>query len=199
MPKRRIFIVLAAALVTLPLSIRPGYALTDASAFVQTNGEKILDLAPKAVNDSSARQQLLALVNEVLDVNGIARFALGPYVRQATPQQMKTYLKVFHQVISNGVTARLSAYAEARFTMGREVPEDGDTLVETTIRRPGSPPADVNWLVGDKAGSTKILDVIAEGTSLRTTERSDYTSYLQSHGGSIDALIAALKHQAGQE
>lgn len=198
MLKRRFILAIAAITVALPLSFRPVHAATDASAFVQLNGEKILNLAPKAVNDADARQQLLTLVNQVLDVNGIARFALGPYTRQATPQQMRAYLQVFHQVISNGVTARLAAYAQARFTMGREIPEGDDTLVETTIRRPGSPPANINWLIGSAHGGMRILDVVAEGTSLRTTERGDYTSYLQSHGGSLDALIAALKHQAGE-
>ncbi len=198
MLNRRLMLALAAAVLALPLSLRAAHAASDAATFVQTNGEKILQLAPKAEGDAAARQALLSLVNQTLDVNGIARFALGPYVRQASAKQLQAYLQVFHQVISNGVTARLSAYANASFTMGRDVPEDGDTLVETTIRRPGSPPADVNWLVGSKGGSMRILDVIAEGTSLRQTERSDYTSYLQNHDGNIDALIEALKHQVSQ-
>ena len=198
MPNRRHLLAFAAAVLALPLALSPAYATTGAASFVRTNATKILDLAPRAVNDASARQQLLGLVNQVLDVNGVAKFALGPYVRQATPHQMQAYLQVFHQVISNGVTARLSAYANAHFTMGREIPEGDNILVETTISRPGSPPANVNWLVGSEDGSMHILDVIAEGTSLRQTERSDYTSYLQNHDGSMDALISALQKQAGE-
>jgi phospholipid transport system substrate-binding protein len=169
-----------------------------AAAFVQDNGHKILALAPQAANDAGARQQLLQLVNQVLDVDGVARFALGPYSRQATPEQLQKYQQLFHQVISNGVTARLSAYADATLTLGRSEPNGDNTLVHTTITRPGSPPANVDWLVGPIGGQTKILDVIAEGTSLRQTERSDYTSYLQNHGGSIDALLTAIQGQISQ-
>ncbi len=199
MPTRRFVLATACALVALVALRQPVMAQGEgAAAFVRTNAEKILQLAPTAENDPAARQDLLTLVNQVLDVDGIARFALGPYARQATPAQMQAYLTVFHQVISNGVTARLAAYADARFTIGRTEDEGGDTLVATTISRPGNPAADVNWLVGTEGGSMKILDVIAEGTSLRTTERSDYTSYLQNHGGSVDALVMALQHQVGQ-
>jgi phospholipid transport system substrate-binding protein len=166
-----------------------------AAAFVQDNGNRILALAPNAQNDAATRATLLELVNRVLDVDGIGRFALGPYSRQATPDQMQRYLQLFHQVISNGVTARLAAYQDTKFTIGRSDQRDGGTLVHTTIVRPGSPPADVDWLVGNVGGQMLILDVIAEGTSLRQTERSDYTSYLQSHGGSIDALLSAIQAQ----
>jgi phospholipid transport system substrate-binding protein len=44
-------------------------------------------------------------------------------------------------------------------------------------------------------GSPKIVDVVAEGTSLRLTQRSDYASYLSQHGNNVDALIAAMKAQ----
>ena len=41
----------------------------------------------------------------------------------------------------------------------------------------------------------EIVDVIAEGTSLRLTQRSDYSSYLSHNGNSIDSLLSAMKRQ----
>jgi phospholipid transport system substrate-binding protein len=38
--------------------------------------------------------------------------------------------------------------------------------------------------------------VIAEGTSLRLTQRSDYAAFLSRNGNSVQALIDALKQQA---
>jgi ABC-type transporter MlaC component len=40
--------------------------------------------------------------------------------------------------------------------------------------------------------------VMAEGTSLRLTIRSDYNAFLARHGDSIDALIDALREQTDQ-
>jgi phospholipid transport system substrate-binding protein len=44
-------------------------------------------------------------------------------------------------------------------------------------------------------GNFKVVDVLAEGTSLRQTQRSDYTSFLDGHGGNVQTLIDALKRQ----
>jgi phospholipid transport system substrate-binding protein len=50
-------------------------------------------------------------------------------------------------------------------------------------------------VVGFDTGSPKITDVIAEGISLRVTQRSDYVSFLQRNNGNIDALIDAVRRQ----
>jgi phospholipid transport system substrate-binding protein len=42
----------------------------------------------------------------------------------------------------------------------------------------------------------KIIDVIAEGTSLRLTQRSDYSSFLARNSNNVQALIDAMRQQA---
>ena len=39
------------------------------------------------------------------------------------------------------------------------------------------------------------MDVVAEGTSLRLTQRSDYASYLTHNGNDVEKLIAAMRRQ----
>ena len=53
----------------------------------------------------------------------------------------------------------------------------------------------MQWVIGNPSGNPKIVDVIAEGTSLRLTQRSDYASYLTHNNDNIDALISAMQHQ----
>jgi phospholipid transport system substrate-binding protein len=88
----------------------------------------------------------------------------------------------------------LGEYKGVSYTMTETHAQGGDALVGTIIDRPNAPPANVQWVVR-MTGAPKVLDVVAEGTSLRLTQRQDYTSYLVRHGNSIDALIAALKRQ----
>jgi phospholipid transport system substrate-binding protein len=75
------------------------------------------------------------------------------------------------------------------------MPQGSNTLVGTTITRPNQQPINVQWVVASVGGTPKVVDVIAEGTSMRITQRSDYASYLGQHGDRIDALIAALHRQ----
>jgi phospholipid transport system substrate-binding protein len=81
--------------------------------------------------------------------------------------------------------------------MGRTMPAEGMVAVDTTVTRPNQAPADVRWVVDEVAGQPKIVDVLAEGTSLRLTQRSDYASYLSRNGNDVQALIDAIRRQLG--
>lgn len=70
-----------------------------------------------------------------------------------------------------------------------------EAYVGTTVQRPGNAPTNVRWVVSTTTGSPKIVDVVAEGTSLRLTQRSDYASFLGRNGNNLDALLAAMRRQ----
>jgi phospholipid transport system substrate-binding protein len=64
------------------------------------------------------------------------------------------------------------------------------------VERSGSAPIQVTWVVSPDALHPRLVDVIAEGTSLRLTIRSDYNAFLIRHEDNIDALLQALREQA---
>lgn len=200
---RRTLLALSAATgVVLPLFGRTAFAQPAggaAAAFVKRTGDELIRAMDQAHTPQAKRQALLQIVDQTVDVNGIARFCLGRYWRLATPQQQQQYTAVFHETLINSITGRIGDYQGVHFTIGRSTPMGDGTAVQTTVFRPSNPPVDVQWLVSDASGSPKIIDVQAEGTSMRLTERSDYTSYLDQHGGNIQALIDALRHQAAQQ
>ena len=74
---------------------------------------------------------------------------------------------------------------------------DGDSWVGTIIRRPNQQPNNVQWVVSTATGRPKIIDVVAEGTSLRLTQRSDYAAYLSRNNNDVNALINAMRNQVG--
>jgi phospholipid transport system substrate-binding protein len=53
----------------------------------------------------------------------------------------------------------------------------------------------VQWVVAMMNGQPKIIDIIAEGTSLRLTERNDYAGVISQHGGQVQPLIDAMRNQ----
>ena len=65
-------------------------------------------------------------------------------------------------------------------------------------RVPNNPPTTVDWVIEQAASTPKIVDVLAEGTSLRLTQRQDYASYLTRNNNDVDALINAMKQQTAQ-
>lgn len=181
-------------------ALRAGGALAaDAAgdtAFVQRLGTELVQVVNGPVSDGQKKAQLEPIIGRAVDSDAIARFCLGVAARTATPQQITDFQQVFHQVLVNNITGRIGKFKGLTFVMTQTQVRDDDSYVGTTIKRPNEDPNNVQWVVSHASGAPKIVDVVAEGTSLRQTQRSDYRAYLQSHGNDVNALIAALRKQA---
>jgi phospholipid transport system substrate-binding protein len=198
MINRRNFLTLATVSALLPLSVRAQSAADKAAAFVKSTGDRLVAVVNGPGSTSVKRAQMTQIINNDVDVEGIGRFCLGRYWKQATPEQQKQYLALFHEVLVTNITAKLGEYQGVTFTMGRSRPQDEEAVVSTTVIRPNNPPTAVDWIIANPTNTPKIIDVVAEGTSLRLTQRQDYASYLTHNNGSVDALIAAMKNQISQ-
>lgn len=193
-PRRRLLTLAAtgALLAALPGT---GHAQSSATAFVQKLGTDLVQIVNAPGDAASKRNQLLPVIEQNVAVDEIGRFCLGHYWQTATPEQRAQYISLFHSVLLNSILSHLGSYRGVRFTIGQAQSAPDGTYVETTIFRPGEAPANVEWVIGP---GPKVIDVVAEGTSLRTTQRGDYTSYLARHGGDVATLIAALQRQVAR-
>ena len=193
--RRVVLAGLAAGAVLGVAGLRPALAQSaGADAFVKQFADQLVAVV-NGPGGSSAKQAALApLIDNAVDVAAIAKFCLGRFWASATPAQQAAYTQLFHQVLLNNISGHLGEYKGVSYTMAGTHAQGADSLVGTVITRPNAPTANVQWVVRTD-GAPKVLDVVAEGTSLRLTQRQDYTSYLTRHGESIDALIAALKRQ----
>ncbi|HEY2133569.1 MAG TPA: ABC transporter substrate-binding protein [Acetobacteraceae bacterium] len=197
---RRALLATAITLASLPVLPIPGMAQTsdpagmfvdkllhDLTAIVNSNGP----MAPK-------QMALAKIVDRDVDINDVARFCLGRFWRTATPDQQRDYTTLFHTVLMKNITGKVGDYQGVTFTVGRSQQREGATVVSSEVTRPGNPPNKVDWLISSSSGGPKIIDVIAEGTSLRVTQRSDYASYLSRNNDNVQALINAMRQQISQ-
>jgi len=202
MPNRRRFLV---TIITVVLqascwTVRRTHAQNlgaRASEFVKSIGDKLVAVVNGSESEREKRAKLTAIIDDAVDVDGVAQFCLGRFWRSASADQQRNYITLFHQVLVNNITSKLGDYRGVRFTLGRTQQRDDSTVVSTVVERPNNPPTNVDWIISNAAGGPKIVDVIAEGTSLRLTQRQDYASYLSRNNNSIDALINAMRQQVG--
>ncbi len=197
---RRALLAGAAAIAALRF-LAPSAHAQDASAataFVQSFGDRLVAVVNSNDTLPQKQQQLGPLIDQAVDVDAIAHFCLGRFVNQATPQQLAEYTQLFHAVLVNNITAKIGEYRGVTFRMTDSVMRGTEAYVGTIVQRPESAPTNVRWVVSMASGSPKIVDVVAEGTSLRLTQRSDYSSYLSHNGNSVAALIAAMQRQVAQ-
>jgi phospholipid transport system substrate-binding protein len=185
---------LAAAAVA---GVLPAGAQTpdQASAFIDQIGKQLVAVINGETPPAQQHAQLQQIIDKAVATDSVARFCLGRYWRVATPAQQQDYLALFHRVLVTNITGKLGEYKGVTFVLGRAVPGEGGVTVATIITRPGQPPSNVGWVVSNVDGAPRIIDVIAEGTSLRITQRSDYASYIERNGQNVQALLDALRKQ----
>lgn len=192
--QRRHFLALPALLLA-----RPALAATDANAAGAFVNRMLTDvLALVNANTPDRAPKLQALMDGAVDIQGIAQFCVGRFWRTATPAQQSEYAALFHKVLTHNVLGRIGEYQGTTFTLGGTLAKDDSFGVTTTLMRPNNAPNKVEWVIAD-VGGPKVIDVIAEGTSMRLTQRSDYQAFITHNGGTLQGLIDALKKQAAAE
>jgi len=152
----------------------------------------IIDSSAAYAQKQAAFQRL---VFDNVDVDGVARFVLGRFWRVATPPQQQAYMQTFRQLLVYAVFGQTSSFQGASFTVGDVTQQPVGIVVDTTVNVPGKPSATVQWVVAMLNGQPKIIDILAEGTSLRLTERNDYAGVISQHGGEVQPLIDAMRNQ----
>lgn len=171
-----------------------------AATFIQAAGRDLV----AAINDTQAalaqrRERVAAIFRRVIDIEGTGRFILGRYVRQASAAELQEYLRLFDETIVRNLSARFGEYQGVRFALGRPGQRmEDDVLVNTIVERPNIAAFSLDWRVSEVGGQPRVVDVIAEGTSLRLTQRSEYASVIQRNGGQVAALLDAMRNQIVQ-
>jgi phospholipid transport system substrate-binding protein len=191
---RRLFLPLALILALLPLVLR-AQGVDQAGTFVKSTSDRLAAVVNGPGAAATRAAAMAEILNATVDVDGIGRFCLGRHWRQATPEQQKQYIEAFHEVLVTNISSKLGKYQGVQITMGRNHPRDEEAVVSTTVERPNNPSVAVDWIISNTGSSPKIVDVVAEGTSLRLTQRQDYASYLSHNNNNIDSLITAMKSQ----
>jgi phospholipid transport system substrate-binding protein len=188
----------------LGLAITPAQAqqmdINRATAFVNKAGQDLVTaINDQRLNQTQRRDRVASVLRNAIDIEGTGRFILGRYVRQASPGELQDYLKLFDEIIIRNLSSRFGEYRGVQFSLGRSQQRtEEDALVSTQVERPNTPTFTLDWRVAEINGQPKVVDVIAEGTSLRLTTRSEYAAVIQRNGGRVAALLDAMRGQIAQ-
>lgn len=165
---------------------------TEVEKFIGSLGNKVLTLLNnKAIKDSEKEQQLKTIFRDNVDTDWIGQFVLGKYWRDATPDQQKKYLSLYREFLIQSYTGRFKDYSGESFKItGSRDEGNSKFLLNTEIVRPQNPSVLVDYKVKGTGASMKVYDIVVEGVSLISTQRSEFTSVVSRKG--LDALITAL-------
>ena len=195
-------LILAAGFVLLGIGTAPVVhaSADDPSSFVQEVSSKaITELAvTPSATDKDRAAKLKPLLEQYFDMPGIARYMLGSYWRKATPEEQTEFIAALTDFLALSYGKRFASYTGHEMAIGRVRDEgDGHSTVFSVVKLPSGEQARVDWVILSNAAPYKISDVKVEGLSLADTHRQEFASVISSNGGSVAALISALKKKTG--
>jgi phospholipid transport system substrate-binding protein len=197
LPRRTLPAVLAALAATL--ASRPAAAQIEtqrAVAFIQATGNDLVAVLNSNAPVAQRRDRVAAILRRAVDIEGVGRFVLGRWWRTATPAEQQDYLRLFEEMLVRNLASRFGEFQGVRFTIGRSQQRtEDDALVTTLVERPNVAPVALDWRVAEVNGHPRIVDLVAEGASLRLTQRSEYSAVIQRNGNRVSALLDAMRTQ----
>lgn len=164
----------------------------DASAFVSELGKQALSVVKGSQGDQGKEAALEKMFQENVDIEWIAKFVVGRNWKAATPEQQQQYLANYKAFLIAHYTSDFAKFTNANLEVTRVVPDNnGGQRVTMRIKRPQQEDVIAEYTVRkNDTGQYKVYDIIVEGVSMITTQRSDFSSAISQNG--FDYLIKQL-------
>jgi len=186
---RKIFYLLIVILFYGQSALLQASDANSAKSFIEDLGRRaIASLTKPGVPQTQLESNFKALLEEGFDIPGIAKFVMGRYWRQMSPDQQSRFIPLFERRLVKSYANRFQEYSGVAFTVKDARQEGNHFIVTSTIQKPGGPLTSVDWRVS----GGKIHDVKVEGVSMSITIRDEYSALVQSNNGNIESFLNAL-------
>lgn len=169
-------------------------SVAQAIEFTRRSGDRLVAILNEPGEWPTKQDRVRKLINETVDVQGIARFALGRYWNVANSAEREEFVGLFPDILANYIRGTLGTRRGLNFTIDHATQTAGGLQVWSVVLLAGVPPVHLTWSIGAIDGVTKIVDIAAEGVSLRITQHNVCASFL-ARNNNIPAMIDALRRQ----
>lgn len=163
-------------------AVSPTYG--DPVSFVATVGQQVISvLAAKDLAADQRSRHFRDIFVHALDLDTMARRALGRHWRGASNAQRERYTALFRNYVLNLYAVQLGGYAGQTFTVLRQQRlRNDESLVIARIKREYGPPLAMNFRVRKSNNRFNIIDITIAGVSLIVTKRSEFDAIIRHEG-----------------
>lgn len=139
------------------------------------------------------------VVREAFDLPFIARRAAGGSWSDFSEEQRKGYVDAFSRLSIATHAARFSGYSGEKFEVKQvDDAQRGYKLVRTELVTGNGETVVLNYLMGERGGRWRIVDVFARGTiSEVATRRAEFENILRFHDA--DRLIEEIEKRIAEQ
>lgn len=194
-------ILLAMALI-LSLAATPARANDPGRALelVQDTADRMLvELREHRTELENDPGRIYDLVSEIVlphfDFETIARWVMGRYWREATPEQRQRFTEEFRTLLVRTYARALLEYSGEilNYAPLQAAADADDVTVRSEVQRSSGPSIPINYRLHYRDDAWKVYDVNVDGVSLVTNYRSSLGSQINREG--LDAVIDQLSER----
>ncbi|RAU22840.1 ABC transporter [Paramagnetospirillum kuznetsovii] len=194
---RRYFLTALVGLVTClahgPSSASAGEQ--DPKIFVAHLADQAMEtMTAKGLSDQDRASRFRALFTSEVDLPEIAKLVLARHWRTATPEQQQEFVKSFEDIVVLTWSTRFKDYGgDLRHSVVNVSRDEDRVLVDSKVERQSQQPIALQWRLKQSDAGLRVVDLVVEGSSMVITYRAEYASVIQSNGGKVEGLLAAMR------
>jgi phospholipid transport system substrate-binding protein len=161
----------------------------------------LLDIMQNAesLGFAGRRDRIAPVIHASLDLPFITRFAIGRHWKSLDGNEREAIVDVFSRWTVAHYAARFNGYSGERFTfVSAQQSRRKRELVRTVLEvsDDSSENVTLDYLLHEKDGNWRIINVIANGVSDLSLKRADYGAVIEAEG--LAGLIMKLEDQIKQ-
>ena len=162
-----------------------------ATEAMQARDAEIRAALPKQGTEPTpaTRQKLEGIVTKAVDLEGMAKSALGKTWTETPPTKQKKFLEAFKSRVRKATGEQLDQYRSTTIKYFPEKKEDDDTIVPTEVVVKGEP-THIEYRMREDKGGWRIVDIVVDDVSTVENYRSSFNRIIKKEG--MDGLIARL-------
>jgi len=195
---RKVFGVLLAAGAAALLLAQSVWAASDPSQLVKSVTAQVIDIV-KTKSGAPREAAFREVLRNNFDLPYMGRQALGTHWGEASAQQRARFLAALETAEARAYSERLGKLAAYTLTIDNVVARaSGVWIVNALLTQASGQLIKLEWEVHDNGQGPRIADVKVAGVSMSQIKRSEFNSYIQNNGGTVEPLVQQLEARAAR-
>jgi len=195
---RKILHGLLAAGAAALLFAQPVWAANDPSQLVTSVTAQAIDIV-RTKTGAPREAAFREVLRNSFDLPYMGRQALGTHWNEASAQQRTRFLAALETAEARAYSERLGKLAEYTLTIDKVVARaSGVWIVNALLSKASGQLIRLEWEVHDNGQGPRIADVKVAGVSMSQIKQSEFNSYIQNNGGTVEPLVQQLEARAGR-
>lgn len=195
--KRNLFTTVTTAVLASIFSISTAFAAVEpAPVFVKRISDALIT---RLVKDRSTYKKNPAVLTQIvqdniepyIDFNGFARGVMGPYYRQANPQQRISFAQTFRESLIRTYAKGLAAYDNESYTIRPFIAgkDPSKAVVNMDFKTDTGTIVPVAYQLIQSGDSWKVRNLQLNGIDIGLTFRNQFATAVQTNKNSLDLAI----------